>query len=535
MKERVTFLNAGLRKTTTMKLHLPASIIAFVCSLGLWRSHAGEQVFFAFDDHTIPWQQNLKVTLVPATKHPGNPVLRRGPEGAPDHGHAVLYGTVIKDGDKFRMWYLGMIETEIKAGNAPGWWRPMCYAESADGVHWTKPELGLVELNGNRRNNICLVEGEPFVLTRVDDFLSVLYEPGDPDPARRYKTAYIAHPHYEDIRGGMSKVRGNASRLPVTICATSADGLSWKVVGDRPADAGGESFEVSSLYRFGDFYFTTGQSLAGRADGSEAAHRSMRVYRSPDFVKWSQATALAFARPGQLTNPPVTGQQNHMGAGLWNRGNVLVGLYGMWQDAETPPAKGESFNKGVHIDLGLIVSNDGVHFREPVPNFKVLARGQPGEWDDIALLQGNAFVNEGDQTLIWYSHWDTSGKLKSMDIGLATMRRDGFGYLSGIRPETDAELITAFFTAEKGGRLLLNVDGVAADAPLTVELLDGRAAPLAGWSGTDAATITANGTRQEVVWPRTKTASLPDGQPLAARVKLPAGSKAHLFALYVGD
>src|SRR5687768_975855 len=147
-----------------MKRYLPACLIALVCSLGLVRSHAGEQVLFAFDDHSIPWQHNLKVTLVPATKHPGNPVLRRGPQGAPDHGHAVLYGTVIKDGGKFRMWYLGMIESELKSYNAPGWWRPMCYAESADGVHWTKPELGLVELNGSKRNNICLIEGEPHSL-----------------------------------------------------------------------------------------------------------------------------------------------------------------------------------------------------------------------------------------------------------------------------------------------------------------------------------------------------------------------------------
>ena len=26
--------------------------------------------------------------MVPAQKHPNNPVLRHGPEGAPDHGHA---------------------------------------------------------------------------------------------------------------------------------------------------------------------------------------------------------------------------------------------------------------------------------------------------------------------------------------------------------------------------------------------------------------------------------------------------------------
>ncbi|MEZ5433841.1 MAG: hypothetical protein R3F31_22285 [Verrucomicrobiales bacterium] len=304
----------------------------------------------------------------------GKPCPPEGPEGAPDHGHAILYGTVIKQGDTFRMWYLGMHETENKAGQAPGWWRPMCYAESRDGVHWTKPELGLVEFNGSKRNNICLIGGDLFSMTRVNDFLSVLHEPEDPDPSKRYKCAFIAHMPFEEVKGGRSRIGPDERRWGAMICATSADGLSWKVVGDRPANAGGERFEVSSLYRFGDFYYSTGQLISPwswRPDGSKIG-RDMLAYRSPDFVNWSQAKALAFARPGQLANPPVEGQQMHMGAGLWNRGNVLVGLHGMWQDAPEPPPKGENWNFGVRIDLGLLISNDGVHFREPVPGFRII-------------------------------------------------------------------------------------------------------------------------------------------------------------------
>ena len=63
-------------------------IIAAVAGLsvaGLPASHlhATERVFFAFDDHSIPWQHNLQVTLVPAKKYAGNPVLRRGPRARP--------------------------------------------------------------------------------------------------------------------------------------------------------------------------------------------------------------------------------------------------------------------------------------------------------------------------------------------------------------------------------------------------------------------------------------------------------------------
>ncbi|MBS0210116.1 MAG: hypothetical protein JSS27_14300 [Planctomycetes bacterium] len=512
-------------------------LIVALISLGTAAARAEEKTLFAFDDHGIPWSHNLKLTLVQATKHAENPVLRRGPEGAPDHGHAVLYGTVIKEGEKFRMWYLGMFEEKIERGQAPGMWRPMCYAESMDGVRWTKPELGLVEFNGSKRNNICLIEGEPFSLTRVNDFLSVLHDPSDPDPAQRYKAAFIAHVPYDEITGGMSKIGIKEKRVCATICATSADGLTWKVVGHRPANAGGERFEVSSLYRFGNFYYTTGQLISPWTwllDGSNSS-RVMLAYRSPDFVTWSPAKAFSFARPGQLTRPAITGQQTHMGAGLWSRGNVLVGLYGMWQDAPTPPPKGASHLLGVHVDLGLIVSNDGIHFREPVPDFKVIPRGQPGEWDDVALLQGHAFVNVGDQTMIWYSHWDTGGKLKSMDIGLATLRRDGFGYLSRKEANSDAHCVTATLMSGATSRLLMNVDGLSPEAPLKVELVDERDQPMTGWSGPDAAMLTNSGTQQEVIWAKTKTASLPAGKQLAIKVSFPENSQARLYSLYLTD
>lgn len=495
-----------------------------------------EAVFFSFDDRAIPWRNNLQLTPLTAQKHPANPVLRRGPEGAPDHGHAILYGSVLYLDGKFRMWYLGMFETAIKSGQAPGWWRPMCYAESDDGIHWTKPKLNLVEFNGNKQNNICLIKSEVPSLAKVNDFLTVLYDADDPDPQRRYKCAYIAHPPFADVRGGRSSIGPDERRWGAFICATSADGLTWNVVGDRPMNAGGERFEVSSLYRYGNFYYASGQLITPwtwRMDGSDIG-RVMLTYRSADFDHWSRAKALAFARPGQLTATPIPGQQTHMGAGIWNRGNVLVGLYGMWQDAPEKPKDGRYWNTGVSVDLGLIVSDDGIHFREPVPDHPVIARGQQGEWDDIALLQGHAFVNRGDQTMIWYSHWDTGGKLKNMEIGLATLRRDGFGYLSRKVKNTTAHFVTAPFKTEGTLKLSVNVDGVSRETPLTVELLDEFDRPVPGYSGKQAARITRSGTRTSVIWPARQTAELPDGQKLALRVTFPDTDAVKVYALYVG-
>jgi hypothetical protein len=517
----------------------PRFILLAFLSLGLAVTvRGGERVLFAFDDHSIPWKHNLKLTLVQAQKHPANPVLRCGPEGSPDYGHAILYGSVLHIGGKFRMWYLGMSQRQLERGQAPGWWRPMCYAESDDGVKWTKPELGLVEFNGSTKNNICLIESEPHSLSRVNDFLTVIHEPEDPDPARRYKAAFIAHVPFAEVKGGRSKIGPNESRWAGMICATSADGLKWKVAGDRPMNAGGERFEVSGLYHFGDFYYATGQLISpwtSLPDGRDSG-RVMLAYRSPDFVHWSQATSLAFARPGQSIAAPVAGQQTHMGAGIWNRGIVLVGLYGQWQDGPAEKPKGSSHLWGTRIDLGLVVSNDGIHFREPVPDFKVIPRGREGEWDNICLLQGHAFANVGDMTYMWYSHWDCESQFRSQEVGLATLRRDGFGFLSRRVSAESGHFITTTIEPEaRGSRLLMNADGISAGKPLTVELLDARDRPLPGFSGADVAKVTAPGTQQEIVWPKSRSSRLPAGVRLAIKVSFPATGDARVYALKLSE
>src|SRR5205814_1100643 len=105
---------------------------------------------------------------------------------------------------------------------------------------------------------------------------------------------------------------------------------------------------------------------------------------SPDFEHWSGGRALNFFRNRAIAAPESAGQELHMGAGLWNRGNVVVGLYGRW-DGETistePEKKKITPVFGLKMDLGLVVSNDAIHYREPVQNFLVVPHGGDDEWD----------------------------------------------------------------------------------------------------------------------------------------------------------
>ena len=70
-----------------------------------------------------------------------------------------LYATVFRDGDVYRMYYrTGHMDVAERAGGgqaaADAMAMRICYAESIDGLHWRKPELGLYEVEGSKANNI---------------------------------------------------------------------------------------------------------------------------------------------------------------------------------------------------------------------------------------------------------------------------------------------------------------------------------------------------------------------------------------------
>ncbi len=145
-----------------------------------------EQVFFSFDDVSIPWRDNLKLSLEQPKRYPGNPVLKSGPPGSVDCNGAILYGTVFEDGGKLRMWYIAWPQPDKRYAKDTSWpHRPIAYAESSDGIHWDKPKLGLVEFCGSKDNNLVSIEPADHPFAVANDYVSVLRDDADSDPARR--------------------------------------------------------------------------------------------------------------------------------------------------------------------------------------------------------------------------------------------------------------------------------------------------------------------------------------------------------------
>jgi hypothetical protein len=118
-----------------------------------------------------------------------------------------MFGSVLYDPQPklYKMWYEGI-------AHGKGW---IHYAESKDGKSWTKPNLGMVELNGSTSNNILFAQAE---------LPNVFLDPRDPDSRGRFKMFVW--------KSGQQLYR-------------SGDGIRWEEFGARPSVALPEGDETA--------------------------------------------------------------------------------------------------------------------------------------------------------------------------------------------------------------------------------------------------------------------------------------------------
>ncbi len=500
---------------------LPAAVLKILFCLACWAlsgraaeffDETNATTLFAFDMVSIPHTQNLRLEMRSPTKHLANPVLRRGARGTPDAQGVQFYGSVIKEGGKYRLWYVAFDDNKENPV-ASARWRP-AYAESTDGWNWTKPNLGLVEFAGNKNNNLILTDPAPLGFVN----LKVLRDDADPDPQRRYKiTGHVYFRHQ--------------TRLGTLAPFTSPDGLRWKLVKDvttKNAELLKEDlvlpavhFEPSGgLYQWDGMFYASGQNSM---NSTRPYHgRVTRMYRSADFVNWSQTSTIGFVRMFQheLPGPGRSreGEQTHEGVSVWHRGNVLLGISGIWH--------GTKEWKDLTIDLGFVVSKDGLNFREPAHEWTWLKRGDDGQWDQGGLLQGQGFENIGEQTLVYYGAWDPrhwEAAPPRGGVGIATVPRDRFGDLvvetagKGAGdyqlPEITSEFVTNAISVKSGAapRFHVNADGLGPDAMLRIEILDHLERPIFACSGKNAAVLQRSGFQTSIEWGgNERVANLPE-------------------------
>lgn len=379
----------------------------------------------------------------------------------PWEGNTSAYYTVFADGDRFRMYYRGSHwDTTAKKAAHP---EVTCYAESRDGITWTKPELGLFEFNGSKANNIVWVGPGSHNFTPFRDA-----NPKCPPEAR-----------YKALAGG----RGGL------VAYQSAHGIHWKPLADQPVITRG-AFDSQNL-AFWDGYAGTYREY----------HRQFRRVRdimtgtSDDFLKWTDPVFLDYpdAPPEHLyTNAvlPCPGAPH-----------LLIGFPTRFLPAtqQTEPEfmasrDGQTFRRYLDPVIPKTAPADRDGNRCNYMAWGILQL--PGKPDELSVYAAEAYYTGSGSRLRRFVY-----------------RPDGF---VALHAGPDGGTVLTRPVRFRGSKLVLNY---RTTGPLKVEFLDALSKPLPGF----AATLTGDRTAAPVVWDGKADLSTLAGQPVRLRFTLRAG------------
>ena len=204
---------------------------------GIWPGYVNYDEEGGYFPQDLP--RGLKLSVMPAEQ--GEPVFSRQERWERAEVH---YPTIVREENRFRMWYVAFADPEdpwVKQGNLPGklpttW----CYAESADGYNWERPNLGLFSFDGSTDNNILFAASDA---RSHYGYMNLMRDPGG-DPQERYKAITISARFTVDgrpaSRGEVTELRaareaaGDAGEIGANIRSqmlivggVSPDGIHW--------------------------------------------------------------------------------------------------------------------------------------------------------------------------------------------------------------------------------------------------------------------------------------------------------------------
>jgi hypothetical protein len=325
----------------------------------------------------------------------------------------------------------------------------------------------------------------------------------------------------------------------------SADGLTWDIT-PKPS----VSMEMSGgvILPAGTDGTPKRYVVAGHGGAHFPPGRRMVLFQSYDFDAWDSSTVSGFNRVPQAPKVPVgnpdylygnAGEQCHLGAGLKARPGIVLGMYGQWHGHPS------NDRRLLTMDLGFVISNCGLHFREPIPDFRMIPCAEdestlaeapwaaqkeliPNVVDFPANVQGNGMENVGDKTLFWYGTWP---EVDADGVRCAVWGRDRLGCLATDdklkAPASGATVTSCPIKCNASGTVkvslnvssvllfsvsipceqracqcmvcsLAQVEGTGSGATAKVDILTEQFAPLPGYTADDC--IVTDGLRSPVLW-----------------------------------
>ncbi len=422
----------------------------------------------------------------------------------PWEGPLSFYTTVFQDGALYRMYYRGQ-------SSVPGKRYTICYAESTDGIHWTKPELGLVELDGSSANNVLMLENQvlvPFLDTRPDV-----------PEAERYKANVFVETRFGAKEQGLMGY-------------VSADGLRWTPVQETPIvpSAFKNNFDSQNII----FWSEVEQLYVLYARQTENRYRAQNRATSKDFRNWTPQVMMSYSDTGTTT--PSEQLYTSQVQPYFRAPHIYISMPGRLMEARRALTEEQAQQIEVNpLTGGANDCSDGVlqttragstRFDRTFREAFVRPGIGPNNWVSRTNYPACGIVQTGPAELSIYVQRDTG--LASAHLERCTLRIDGFASLyAGF---AGGECVTRPFRFA-GKRLEINCSTSAAGG-LRIELQQADGTPLPGYSLEECDEIFTDEIARTVTWKGSPDVAPLAGQPIRMRIQL---RDADLYAIQFKD
>lgn len=429
---------------------------------------------------------------------------------APWEGTGCGYHTIFRDGDIIRMYYVAgdlTNEDATKFMSHP-WYA--CYAESKDGIRWTRPDLGLFEFGGSKKNNIIMIAGG------LDNF-TPFKDPNPNCPAdQRYKAV-------SQGRGGL-------------LAYKSADGIRWSLLSEKPIITKGAFDSQNNA-----FWDAERKHYWCYLRDFHNGIRDIRVSTSPDFQKWSSPESLKY-----IGDTPDEQLYTNQVQPYHRAPHLFIGFPTRYVERPWSPsmkslpfpehrarrAKREMRFGTAVTDCLFMTSRDGRTFRRWDEAFLRPGIERKHNWvygdgySNLGLLETAAQDPEAPPELSIYfieDNWTRATRLRRY-----TLRQDGFVALHARHKR--GELVTRPL-AFRGKKLELNF-ATSAAGNLRIELQDAAGRPLPGFALAECDELFGDTPTRTVTWKEKTDVSALAGRPIRLRISM---SEADLFSFRFGE
>ena len=390
------------------------------------------------------------------------------------------FNTVAFENGAFRMWYDAMAQVDGQME------RMLCHAESEDGVHWNKPEIGLIEFRESKKNTIVA----PPRMAGGSVFRD------DQAPAsERYKlwTKYYASERDEEagVKTGLWGM-------------VSPDGFHWRRCEEGyPVWNGNAADTQSFCFWDEDLGKYVGFVRIKKYPEDRKRTCSAGIMYSDDFRNWTRAEEIFKADEIDEDSPVPDGTLGWRPTvdfytpggmkvpGVPNAYILMPAAYNHWQEDAFPST----------IDVRLATSRDRITWWQHPDREPFLRLGPDGS-PHAGMIFANPWpIPVGDELWIYYGgaghdhRQETRGPSKS-GVFRARIRQDGFVSVHGGYGGGEFTTPVVSFS---GTRLEVNMDG-SAGGWLQVEVQSAGGEPLGSYRLDQCDTIRGNSVRKVITW-----------------------------------